>query len=176
MSYMLSSLVLGTFVSIVNIFAILILLRCLKKTSPVLIHALSTLACFLLMCAAAQMLAFSLWIATSILAFCSSSYLFLYSVFYKSITIRMLQKIDARGGALTLEDLDTLVIQPTFHARVALLKEMGGVSCENGQYCLTDKGRNMTQKFANLRQFFGIETNGLYSVPSTKTVSGIANE
>lgn len=162
MSQELVSFAWGSAFSFVHVIAVIISLKCLKKVTPVLIHAASAFISFVLLCIVDEIIEFNLWISISALAFCSSSYLFMYGAIYKSLTLRMLCAAHSRGGTISIDELDSIVTLPTFETRVKLLNEMGNIAAEKDRYSLTSKGEKIANFFSMIRKIFRIETKAVY--------------
>ena len=148
--------------SIWHFLTVIIALKFVRKIAPVLIHAASALFSLILLCIASAMFEFDLWKAFSILAFCASSYLFIFGTIYKSLTLRMLCEAQWRGGTISIEELCAAVTLPTFTTRMALLQTMERVSVEKDRYSLTQKGKSTAMFFTVLRKFFNVDTKAIY--------------
>ncbi len=148
--------------SFLHFLSVVVAMKCLKKIAPVLVHAGSALFSLILLCIASAMFKFELWKAFSILAFCTSSYLFLFGTIYKSLTLRILCEAQLRGGTISIDELRTTVTIPTFAARMTLLEKMERVSVENEHYSLTKKGKSTAIFFTTLRKFFDVDTKAIY--------------
>src|SRR5579871_4714329 len=114
--------------SFFHLLSVTIALKCIKKIAPVLIHAVSALFSLIFLCAAYVVFEFELWKAFSILAFCTSSYLFMFGTIYKSLTLRMLCEAQMHGGTTSIDELSASTTLPTFTARMSLLEKMERIS------------------------------------------------
>ncbi len=156
--------------SFLHFLSVIIAMKCLKKIAPVLIHAASALFSLILLRTASAMIEFELWIAFSILAFCTSSYLFVFGTIYKSLTLRMLCEAQLHGGTISIDELCVLVTFPTFAARMSLLEKMERVSVEKNRYFMTRKGERTAMIFIALRKFFNIDTKAIYASCETRNI------
>ena len=162
MSQSLLSLIWGIIFSFLHITMVMIALKILKKTAPVLLHAASALLSLIFLCLTNTTLQLDLWIAFSVLALGSSSYLFVFGAIYKSLTLRMLCSAQSQKEPISLEQLEILITLPTFLARMLLLSEMGHVTIEKDRYFLTKKGKKTANFFNVIRKIFHVETKAVY--------------
>lgn len=162
MSQLSVSLIVGIAFSLLHILAVIISLKYIKKIAPVLLHAASALISLILLCLSYAMTEFAFWIALSVLAFCTSFYLFVFGAIYKSLTLRMLCASQSLNGSMTIEQLENIVTLPTFTTRISLLQEMGKVAVENERYSLTQKGKKTAHFFNVIRRIFRVDTKAIY--------------
>ena len=162
MSLSFVSFIWGMAFSLIHIIAVVAALKIVKQIAPVLIHAASALISFILLSVAGIMVEMQFWVAFSVLAFCSSSYLFVFGAIYKSLTLRILSAAKSRNGSLSVNQLEDAVTVPTFMERISLLNEMGNIATEKDHYSLTQKGRKTANFFQTIRKIFRIETKAVY--------------
>lgn len=162
MSQPFESLIWGIAFSFLHIFTVIVALKYLIKIAPVFIHAASALIGLILLCLVCEMVELQFWIAFSVLAFCTSSYLFVFGAVYKSLTLRILCATQSRGGLISMDQLDSTVTIPTFTARVSLLTQMGNVTAAKDHYFLTQKGIKTANFFSVIRRVFRVDTKAVY--------------
>lgn len=162
MSQLMLSVIGGVTISLLHIITVALALRYFIKTPPILIHIVSFVLYLISLCLLSIFIIHAFWIAFTILAFSTSSYLFVFSAVYKSLTLRILCEAQSFNGNPSLLELDSLVTKHTFAARIELLNKMNNVAVSKNQYELTPKGKKLASILSKVRRFFNINTRAIY--------------
>lgn len=162
MSQLMLSVIEGVTISLLHIITVALALRYFIKTPPILIHIVSFVLYLISLCLLNMLITHAFWIAFTILAFCASSYLFLFSAVYKSLTLRILCEAQSFNGNPSLLELDSLVTIHTFAARIELLNKMNNIVISENQYELTPRGKKLASLLGKIRRFFYIRTRAIY--------------
>jgi hypothetical protein len=89
--------------------------------------------------------------------------LFLYSAVYKSISLTILADLAKRADhGLSLHDITTAHVWPSFVARARILVAAGYVAEAAGAFRATDAGRRLARRVAVVQRLFGVRQSGLY--------------
>ena len=150
------------------LFHIAFVLFLMRKTlatqiSPVFIHVISGfVALAFLGLAGRTPFSFDGWLTFSFFGFASTSFLFLFSAVYKSLSLRFLLTIRSNRNRLTFSQLHHLVTKKSFKERAELLSKMGMVIKKGEDFSISSQGLRVAKRIEQIRKIFGITTRGLY--------------
>jgi len=135
------------------------------KFSPMLIHATSAALVHLLASAAIALgiCESSYWHMAAFFWFGVMVYLFIYSAFYKSVSLRLLSVLALQPeGRMTREGLYRTVIPGGFDGRIGILLSAGYVEEKGDKFMVTPSGLKLAMKLEKMRKVFSIEKCGIY--------------
>ena len=133
--------------------------------SPMLIHALSAVIVHLIASATIFLgiCESSYWHMAAFFWFGVMAYLFIYSAFYKSVSLRLLGVLTLQpNGQMIKEHLYQAVIPEGFDGRVDILLSSGYVEEKGGLFMITPAGRHLALKLERVRKVFAIRKSGIY--------------
>jgi len=168
MTQSISSFGYGFMLVLLHVVLVAIMARCMDKVTPVMIHVASAFISFVILCITAVIIGFNFWLACSVLFFCVSTYVFVFSAVYKSLSLRILSATHANGNVLSIEKIKNKVTSSTYAERVELLSGMGYVVNSQDKYQLTKKGKTTVKLLIKFREAFLINTRSLYWVSPKK--------
>ena len=143
----------------------LVWLRCPGPFSPVARHGISAIGTHVLgiTVAALWIGPFAYWHAASLAAFGAVCWLFAFSAVYKSVSLRVLTQLECTPGhALPFDTIAVEYVWPEFAARNALLVAMGCAKQVQGEFTVTEKGKQTTHRIEAIQRVCGIEQSGMY--------------
>lgn len=149
---------------IAHVILVLIALHT-SRLSPMLIHFSS--AVFVHFIASAIVFSrvweSSYWHMAAFFWFGVMIYLFIYSAFYKSVSLRLLGVITMKpNGRMLKEQLYQEVIPKGFDGRIDILLSAGLVEGKEGNFNITPAGMRIASNLERVRRVFSIENSGIY--------------
>ena len=160
-----SSILVGLIAAVVHGLDMLALLRLAPRTAPMKLHAASGFGCHIAgsVVGAALVSDFNYWTAAAVYWFCFMSYLYVYSAFYKSISLKILRNTVARPDrTITLAEIYRIYVHPGFTQRVDILVAGGMAEAQGAAFVPTAAGQATAGRIRRLQRLFGIERFGLY--------------
>ena len=92
-------------------------------------------------------------------------YWYVFGSFYTSMTLITLRALDSSPNkSLHLNKIFITCFENTFVERIESLNSLGLANINDGEICITDKGKNVSWALGILIKIFGIDSNGLYLV------------
>jgi hypothetical protein len=134
--------------------------------SPITRHTASALGTHVLGIAAAALWVgpFAYWPAATVAGFGAVCWLFAFSAVYKSVSLRVLTRLDRTPGhALPFEAIARDHVWPEFAARGTVLVALGcAEQTEGGLFAVTEKGKRIARRIEAVQRACGIEASGMY--------------
>ena len=102
------------------------------------------------------------WEAGAVYAFPFMGFMFFFSAFYKSLSIRMIHDLRLRDGhsAPSAQLFDDYIRGESFPRRIELMVAGGMVERTPDGLVLTEAGRRNAGRLVGLQRLFGIESSG----------------
>lgn len=162
---MIASALLGVAALAVHVLATSLLLHLTLPLAPVSRHMASA---FVVHAAAtalglAAIEGFGYWQSAAIFWFGVMAYLYVFSAFYKSISLAILEYLTARPGrSATMAEIFDRCVRPSFDGRTGILVEGGLADRRDDRFEITERGRQTANRIFAVQRLMGIERFGLY--------------
>lgn len=161
------SVAFGLAAALVNAVTLLVLLRIYRQVGPINMHAMCDMGMHIVTVVVGIVFVdgFYYWHAAAVYWFVCMIFLYVYSAFYKAISLKILRGLVRRNGVpMPVRDAYADFVFPSFSQRTGLLVESNLVELEEGRYRLTQKGSVTATKIRRMQTLYGVDSFGLYFV------------
>ena len=158
-------MILGLLSASVYCVVVLVALRTWRRRAPVTIHLVCALLVHILTTLSLldTQREWSYWQMASVYWFSFMLYLYCYSAFYKSLSLRILTFIaESESQSRTTPEILDRIILRSFSDRTDILADGGLVTRSGHSYSVTEKGKRMAMLLRRLRRYLNITEGGFY--------------